>query len=310
MSVETCPLCGHDISKEFAEAISYPVKTSTAETPREIRFCPECGLGSAFPMPTKEALDQMYYNRGFWKLQDEDISIRKQPVPYAMARARWRLITSSIPHDAYQRGVRILDIGAGHGYLGDVAASDRKSVLAAYAMVEPDGRMRKGVDLRWRELDYPCDLELFERPSNVTGRYDLVVLSHILEHVVDPMTFMKEALDHIISGGYVFVDVPNRDDCFKKEVFPHVLFFSPQSIRELLERLSLEVIEIDTWGKSMERSPLNDTPPQIVRIRRFIVNKIIHQVPLGLSVPLVTTHFGFFTRNQKGTWIRALARKV
>lgn len=307
---EACPLCGYNIPKGHAETCAYPVKISTAETPREIRFCPECGLGSAFPMPTEDALERMYHNMEYWELSDDEIPPRKEPVPYALARVRWRSIRSSIPNDHSHRGLRVLDIGAGHGYLGDVAASDRKSVLTAYAMVEPDDRMRRAVNSRWGQYGYRGDLELHERLSDVTGRYDLVVLSHVLEHVPDPVSFMKEALSHVVSGGYVFIDVPNQDYLFKEEVFPHLLFFSMGSMKKLLARFTLDPIGIDTWGRSMESSPVNAHPPFLVRVRKLIVNKLINRIPFVLSIPLVAGHYGFRSRNQNGTWIRALARKT
>lgn len=50
--------------------------------------------------------------------------------------------------------------------------------------------------------------DYFENFSPST-KYDVVVHSHVLEHVYDPMSFIKKVRDVLVDGGYQYISIPN-----------------------------------------------------------------------------------------------------
>jgi len=67
----------------------------------------------------------------------------------------------------------------------------------------------RGIDARLGTLDDP------PWPS---GSFDLLVLSHVLEHVADPVQELRRARKLVRGGGSVIVAVPGWD-CWQRRVF-------------------------------------------------------------------------------------------
>ena len=89
------------------------------------------------------------------------------------------------------------------------------------------------------------------------ARYDLVVLSHVLEHVPDPEAVVRPAAGALEADGVLYVEVPYealvasapaaRDLAPRKRYWhEHVNFFTEDSLRALLDRCGLEVLALET----------------------------------------------------------------
>ena len=77
---------------------------------------------------------------------------------------------------------------------------------------------------------------------------DLVIISHVLEHTIDPAEFLLSKTKFLKKGGILFLDMPCEDYIYKKEFEPHTLFFNKNSLINLLERLNFKIINIDYYG--------------------------------------------------------------
>jgi SAM-dependent methyltransferase len=75
-----------------------------------------------------------------------------------------------------------------------------------------------------------------------TTKYDLLVLSHVLEHIYDVNTFIKEISKNIKDNGLLYIEIPNSDFYEKftnisplQEVnIEHINFFSKYALNKLL----------------------------------------------------------------------------
>lgn len=87
--------------------------------------------------------------------------------------------------------------------------------------------------------------------------YDLVVLSHVLEHVADPIALVRDAAAALRPGAIFYVEVPyegliaadpaSRDLAVRKKYWhEHINFFTEDAMRALLARCGLEVVELET----------------------------------------------------------------
>jgi len=91
------------------------------------------------------------------------------------------------------------------------------------------------------------------------GEFDLVIMSWILEHVGDPLLFIKEAERVLRRGGYLYVSIPNSrslmDRLFRlsttiagSKTGPHIQKFTFQKFLELI--YSATNFELISFAKS------------------------------------------------------------
>ena len=57
--------------------------------------------------------------------------------------------------------------------------------------------------------------DLFET-FNPTARFDTIVLSHVLEHVIDPIQLLRQAKSWLNPGGRLFCAVPNANSIHRQ----------------------------------------------------------------------------------------------
>jgi SAM-dependent methyltransferase len=121
---------------------------------------------------------------------------------------------------------RVFELGAGYGYN---LLAVKKLFPAALLFTD--------------ELDETVKLpETINRAELSEGVYDVVILSHVLEHFTDPKRWIRSALNALAQGGIVIIEVPND----VPGIFPlngpdepHLTFFTTQTLTALLESSSV-----------------------------------------------------------------------
>lgn len=124
----------------------------------------------------------------------------------------------------------LLDIGSGSGAF--VALCRERGVKAfGCELAEYHGAAAKEFTYRqpFEEIGFPTD------------HFDLVTCYDVLEHVLDPLAFVKEAARVLKQGGEVVIDfpacfLPEGDHHWKRE---HVWYFRPEDVVRLLESVGL-----------------------------------------------------------------------
>jgi SAM-dependent methyltransferase len=86
-----------------------------------------------------------------------------------------------------------------------------------------------------------------------TAPVDLVVMSHVLEHVSSPIKFLKDATRSLREGGVLFIEVPCRDYEHKPIDEPHLLFFDKGPLRHLLHQSGFENIQVSYHGVTIDQ---------------------------------------------------------
>jgi SAM-dependent methyltransferase len=79
-------------------------------------------------------------------------------------------------------------------------------------------------------------------------RFDLLVMSHVLEHVGNPRAVLTSLVSRLSPGALVFIEVPCRDFEHKAEDEPHLLFFDREPMTRLLERCGIKPIHVSYHG--------------------------------------------------------------
>lgn len=145
----------------------------------------------------------------------------------------------------------LLEVGAGFGIFA--------------ALARDSGRFRRVVVVeRTPEMAEACrarGLEVIERPveeaAGIAPPADVVCAFEVIEHLFDPLAFLRLSLDLLRPGGLLVLSCPNARG-FDIETLgaeslavdpEHVNLFHPASLRLLLSRAGYEVIEITTPGR-------------------------------------------------------------
>lgn len=135
----------------------------------------------------------------------------------------------------------IVEIGCGAG-----------GILAPFAS---EGKIVKGFDFNQEYLNYGLNKNL----NLIKGDYnsflddnscDLIILSHVLEHFLDPIDELKKIQRKIAPGKYLLVEVPGIYNIHKAYGNPilyfqnaHIYNFYDKILRKLFESLRMNIIE-------------------------------------------------------------------
>jgi SAM-dependent methyltransferase len=146
-------------------------------------------------------------------------------------------------------------------------------------------------------------------------------MSHVLEHVSDPESFVSGVAKSLRPEGVLFIEVPCRDHEHKELHEPHLLFFDKNPLYTLLGKMGFLNIELSYHGRSLDRlskpSFLNNIW-NAVRMR-LIKGGIVWPFsgrPPGLrhmDDPLVRAvvapHLAHIESDKPAWWLRGLAVK-
>lgn len=305
---ETCPACGAGLD-DAGTSIDYPGAADHDLAPSRIVTCGSCGSGVAVPPLTDAQLDELYFGGGYWDPKDViDVKPGMFPGHYGLALARWNFVEPHLASRPSDEPLRILDIGAGHGFVGYAAALSSKVPLGLYWAAEPDQSMLRSLEASWPKYGRGAELGVSAASRDATGTFDLIVLSNVLEHLTESDDLLRFVGSRLAPGGLVFVDVPHRDDRFKADVFPHLVFFTQPGLERLLVRSGFEVTECAVFGKEPRTSPLGvegRTFLDSLIDRAYALRRIL---PASLTSTFYASYFGAERRGADGTWLRAVAR--
>ena len=171
--------------------------------------------------------------------------------------------------------MNVLDIGCGGGTL--LQTIREQIPLESIYGVELNSAY---ADLAKRKLK--ADVRNEEYASGLFGhRFDLLINTKVLEHVPDPLPFLKEMANDLDEGGLLFLEVPDVSDMYnlppshERFYIPHIYFFSVNTLGALLEKVGFSVVEKRVVKTTRDRSYLQI----LAEKKNTIVSGLISTIP-------------------------------
>jgi SAM-dependent methyltransferase len=301
-----CKSCGCQIKIIHESLMNYPSGSAKSNSLglKQIVTCPSCDFGQTLPDPTQADLDAYYTSGQYWSGHKENkmLDAHQQVQAYIRLSAIAPLLPTG-------RDLRVLDIGAGSSFLGDefaVWALRTMNTGIHYCAVEPDDQIAMRASERLRAHEIEC--QVVRSIDEAGDGFDLIFLNHVLEHVHDPITFLKDVKSRLSKSGQVYIEVPHRDDRFKLDVFPHVLFFSATALRQVAGRAGLTVQFCEPFGATERPNApgilafgARIYKALLIRLFNFAVRRNWRDVFTWADSQLYDYRF-----NSNGMWLRAL----
>ncbi|HEX5009899.1 MAG TPA: class I SAM-dependent methyltransferase [Planctomycetota bacterium] len=142
-------------------------------------------------------------------------------------------------------GRRVLDAGCGDGYGTASLAGLAKLVVG----VDSSAAAIAGCRMRWREPDLRFEVGDVARPSISTERFDVVLAFQILEHMQDPVAFLRALQHRLLPGGLLLLTTPNRLTSATENPY-HVREYTAAELRALLGAVFDEVAVTGLFGSA------------------------------------------------------------
>lgn len=248
MNTSTCKLCSSPVvlleDHLYDDRYGFPGLYSVYQ-------CTNCHFGQISPEPDQATLEKIYtdhYHRSNTSAEE----VKRQAQYTGSWKQRMQRAWIGTTHDAHfyiTPGTKVLDMGCGNG----------KSLLEIQNMggeaygTEYDKNIKSiakdlGLNIHFGDLNSaPWSDEFF----------DFITMSQLLEHIIDPVAFLKIVKQKLKKNGRVVMSFPNIDSFNRKQAgrkwinwhIPyHVNFFSRKSILLLAEQtgLSVEVVRTIT----------------------------------------------------------------
>ena len=247
-----CPICGTG-ADALDPWLEIPVDVKTGQkidTGRLVR-CKTCDVGmmrrTMTPDEVAEAYDfAAYYTHGQSHFPDVPVGlIDRVLVKLAYLGDHGRMMDAAWLAELQPDARRILDIGCGGGdFVLSLAAPGR-----ALFGVEPDPKAREAASARGVTVEAGTAEAIPQ--AIATQRFDIILMTHVLEHCADPGRALRNVRSLLAPGGGFYCEVPNcaalhfqtyAEISEMLDVPRHVHFFTPASLRRLMNQAGLEIV--------------------------------------------------------------------
>jgi SAM-dependent methyltransferase len=234
-----CPLCGNDRRTfPFRLSATGGIRRSEHE-PCRVARCVECGFYYLYPRLIESAMQEIYRESSYYEGGACGYADSSYTVQEFALRATFKRLLQNLAKRGLTGG-DLLEIGCGYGYLLDEARSFF-------------GR-RVGTDFspEGAEIARATGAEVFiggieQVPSD--AKFDCVIGTQLIEHVYEPLSFVKKLAGHTKSGGHIILATPDIGGVLRKamghrwpsfKVPEHVLYFDYSTLSSLMRRAGVD----------------------------------------------------------------------
>jgi len=208
--------------------------------------CATCGFKHVIPIPSPEELDSIYRKDYYTKEKPDYLKKATEDLDWWNEDYSQRYDTFEKHLSADQR--KVLDIGSGPGYFLLHGKRRGWDTLG----VEPSKQASEHSQSLGLEI---IEEFLTENLKNRLGKFNVVHMHNVLEHLPDPRDMIRICGQMLDPGGIICIISPNDYNPFQKALVTacdykpwwvgpphHINFFDFKSLNRLLERSGFNVL--------------------------------------------------------------------
>lgn len=248
-----CPLCGRDD----------PRPTPYAQEPFRVVRCTGCRLWYLSPRLTREATDAFYRGNDYFaggKAGYTDYARQEKSLRNTFRRLLGDLKTLGMT------GGRLLEVGTGLGYFLDEARDHfaQRSGVELSPQAAGAAAILAAAPVH-QDLD-----ELDGKPA-----FDCIVALHVIEHIHEPVAFLRRLTSHLAPGGTLVLAAPHMGSIWRHVMgrywpsfkYPeHVAFYDATTLKRPFAELGF------------------DTPTRLAYLHDFPLSDILAKLHLPAPV--------------------------
>jgi 2-polyprenyl-3-methyl-5-hydroxy-6-metoxy-1,4-benzoquinol methylase len=223
-----CPLCE-------SERRQFPFRL---HEPYRVARCMECGLHYLYPRLVESDMQQAYRESSYY----EGGACGYADTSYTAQQFALRATFKRLLHNLAKRGLtggNLLEIGCGYGYLLDEARSFFERRVGTD--FSPEGA----------EIARATGAEVFVggiEQVPFEAKFDCVIGTQLIEHVYEPLSFVKRLAAYTKPGGHIILATPDIGGVLRKatgqrwpsfKVPEHVVYFDYRTLSSLMRRAGL-----------------------------------------------------------------------
>lgn len=201
-------------------------------------LCNDCDVIFIHPQPLDEL--ETIYPKNYYSFNDEPKGLSFR-IKYRLDAIFLGRILKRLP----QKELHVLDVGGGTGITCDIIKKADSRVIETQ-IVDIDRQARQTAEQKGHR--FFCGLiEHFEH----SGKYDVILLLNLIEHVADPQAVLLKAKQLLAPGGIIIIQTPNHRS-LDARLFRHTywgglhcprhwIIFSKASFLSLANKCGLQV---------------------------------------------------------------------
>jgi hypothetical protein len=235
-----CPVCGsHEV--QFKTTRNYKI-ASAGEAPIQYFECTACTHQFMSPRPTDKSLEVLYSTGAYRAMLSGSGNNNGGPTLGNFSeeairgkRVIWELVRMIKEGKIYAN--KICDVGGSTGTLIYMLVIDIRKETGGkpkFLNIEPDSVFA----YEGRKVGIP-DVRSIEQAKE-DGPFDLITCVHVLEHMNNPLSFLREMKSLGTTGTTYAIEVPHTDDPSAAYSLFHPQAFSGKSLELLIERAGLK----------------------------------------------------------------------
>lgn len=144
-------------------------------------------------------------------------------------------------------GKKIFEVGCGHGLMINQIEAAHNSIVDGCDLNEY--ALKKISNNKGELFCY----NIYQKNEAFKNHYDGLILFDVVEHIDDDVDFLRTAMFHLKSEGWVAVNVPAYQAFYSRydTVLGHKRRYTKKMLRERMEAIGLTDIRVAYWGFSM-----------------------------------------------------------
>lgn len=240
----TCKVCSSNHYKKIGE-----IKNIWKEY-KDIYQCDECSL-YFIDSPTDEEINSLYKNEYHNNIKNKLFEIAKSKMRYARSLSQFNFVKQTID----LKNKDICEIGAFDGLLLSLFKKNNNNVFG-YELND-DARV-------YAKKKY--DIDLKENFLESKSKYDIIILSHVIEHFREPKEILIKIKSMLKENGFIYIEVPNSpmtNECSYNMLMrylntEHIVNFNMDNLIKFVESVDLKIVrsEYNNYNISIDNENL------------------------------------------------------